>query len=77
MVINEAAVLAAEEGKCMTRRSVRIETGGNLMNIKPTNSSECCAIVSRKNERPSCRFWNPTLDDLTADDWIVVDNPAF
>ena len=39
--------------------------------IKPSNSYETCQlIISRygKAER-AARSWNPTADDLTADDW--------
>lgn len=75
MYIDQAAKMAALEGKCMTRKSVMEETGGMMLNVKPTNTSECCILIERTNRRPggSARWWNPTLEDLTADDWIVID----
>lgn len=44
--------------------------------IYPTNGYDCCIVFSlssmlRRTERQS-RYWNPTADDLTADDWEVV-----
>lgn len=75
MHIHEAAEMAASKGKCMTRKSVMEETNGKLLNVKPTNTSECCILIDRTKRRPggSARWWNPTLEDLTADDWIVID----
>lgn len=44
--------------------------------IYPTNSYDCCvgvnfSSITRRSEWQS-RFWNPTANDLTADDWEVV-----
>lgn len=38
--------------------------------IEPTNSPFCCLIMSKKPIaiKP---YWNPNMDDLTADDWYV------
>ena len=43
--------------------------------IYPTNSYDCCIIfnlssLARKSENYS-RYWNPTADDLMANDWEV------
>ena len=78
MTISKAAAIAAEKGKCMTRESVRAETNGTMLIIKPTNTSECCILIDTRKRRPggSIRWWNPTLEDLTANDWIITDNPC-
>ena len=52
MYINEAAMIAAQEGKCMTRKLIMEETGGLMMNIKPTNTSECCLLIDKTKRRP-------------------------
>ena len=39
--------------------------------IRPTNNPECC-IVYKKN-KPSAKRWNPKAEDLTAEDWTIVD----
>lgn len=38
--------------------------------IEPTDSPDCCIIRSKINSPH--RGWQPTMEDLTADDWIVV-----
>ena len=50
----------------ITRKSLK-EYG---FRVYPTNSSECC-YVTMKNQQPG-KCWNPTADDLVADDWEVI-----
>jgi hypothetical protein len=45
----------------------------------PTNSPECVLTITRAegdNERLSPR-WNPTADDLLADDWAVCEREVW
>lgn len=39
--------------------------------ILPTNSPDCCVIMSVSRGIP-CRGWEPTAGDLMADDWEPV-----
>ena len=67
--ISEAVERALEEKKSITRDSYLEELG---FKIFPTNSSDCCYIASGNGERHPTRCWNPTADDLMADDWKLV-----
>lgn len=40
--------------------------------IRPTNSYDCCIIFVEGKENQQSRYWNPTADDLTADDWECI-----
>lgn len=42
--------------------------------VEPTNTYNCCLLVVYRDGKPerSSRCWNPTADDLTADDWIAL-----
>jgi hypothetical protein len=64
--ISEAVEKALKEDKGITRKSLQ-KYG---FEIHPTNSGECCYVVT-KNQQPS-RCWNPTADDLMADDWELT-----
>ncbi|CAM2774477.1 Thoeris anti-defense Tad2 family protein [Fructilactobacillus fructivorans] len=69
MNIQEASKKAMSKGLLITRR--KWQPGG--MSIIPTNTSLCCLMIPYKSDDidgPSIR-WNPTLNDLTADDWII------
>ena len=69
MKISEAVERALEEKKPITRASYLEELG---FKIFPTNSSDCCYITSGNGERHPTRCWNPTANDLLADDWKVI-----
>ena len=76
MVISDAVLKAAKEKKCIYRTSVYQNDSDWYFKIKPTNSYECCQLISVTNFENSsrrARNWNPTLDDLVADDWEVMD----
>ena len=78
MNIGEATKKAIEEKGVIYRRSCFKAADGEYAVIKPTNSYECCLIVDhfrylgqdRKIER-RFRNWNPTADDIMADDCEV------
>ncbi len=67
MTISEAVKLALKEDKY-------IKLAGSIFRtkIKPTNTSECCIMISEHRSKVMPR-WNPTADDLVSDDWEVVD----
>jgi hypothetical protein len=74
MGIAEAVKKAIEENGLIARKSaVRPESTRYAM-IKPTNSYETCYLIVSIDGKPekSCRCWNPTADDLMADDWCVI-----
>ena len=67
------AVAEALEKNAYIRRSGLIYSE---VLIKPTNSYDCCIILIKGREGQQCRqcrYWNPTADDLVADDWGVVE----
>lgn len=74
MHIHEATAEAARSGKCIARESV---DGYGTSMIKPTNTYDTCLLLYRDGSEDGRfrggRMWNPTLDDLIADDWTVVD----
>lgn len=41
------------------------------MRILPTNTPDCCVMVSDYSSRGPCRGWQPRAEDLAADDWVV------
>lgn len=40
-----------------------------MFKIQPTNSPDCCIMYGVGKPGPR---WNPSKEDLTADDWITV-----
>lgn len=66
MKISEAVTEAMKNKSEITRKSLK-KYG---FRVYPTNSSECC-YVTMKNQQPG-KCWNPTADDLVADDWEVI-----
>lgn len=40
--------------------------------ILPTDSPDCCWIESKASNKGPCRGWQPTAEDLAADDWGIV-----
>lgn len=68
MNIQDATKKALEENKYIRRKSTKHST----TRIKPTNSYDCCLLVVHGKDRQQGRCWNPTADDLMADDWIIA-----
>ena len=73
MYIHEAVKELTVKKPYITRKSwarwSRELHGG--IKLQPTNSPDGCIIesdVDKKNRRS----WNPTAEDLAADDWIAV-----
>lgn len=70
MSIQEAVKIAIEQRKYIRRKTCFY--GRTL--IQPTNTYDCCMIFVQGDRRETqSRFWNPTADDLMADDWEVVE----
>ena len=73
MNIYDAVKKALPENKYIRRKSVNSGMLESKVLIKPTNSYDCCVIlIIGDNEKRQSRFWNPTADDLMADDWEVT-----
>lgn len=67
MNIKDAVEKALSDGKCMYRKSEKEK--GIDVKVKPTTSSwKCCLLISPSQQKIGVR-WNPTADDLMADDW--------
>ncbi|GLG90436.1 MW1434 family type I TA system toxin [Sellimonas catena] len=74
MYIHEAVMKAMRDNALIIRASAR-ETESDIYSaIRPTNSYDTCLLLVMKGERidRACRWWNPTADDLMADDWTVI-----
>lgn len=67
MNIAEAVKKALKTKSCIKR-----ESGTTQTRIKPTDSYDCCIIYVSGKKNQQCRYWNPTADDLIADDWQCV-----
>lgn len=79
MHIHEAIAARDEKRRCIVRecwkeptRYVRADKVifSSPVKIKPTTSPDRCIVLSDVSGQTA--GWQPTADDLTADDWIVV-----
>ncbi len=68
MRIDEAVRKAIEENGSIIRKS----TLESNTRIKPTNTYDCCIIFTIGSNHRQSRYWNPTADDLIANDWDVL-----
>lgn len=73
MNIQEATKRALENDAEIYRESAKKQYSDVYATIKPTNSYDTCILIVNKDEKKKCcRNWNPTADDLMADDWSVI-----
>ena len=74
MKIGEAVKKAREEDACIYRKETMLICSEIYAYIKPTNSYETCMLIICDKGKPqrSSRSWNPTADDLMADDWDII-----
>ncbi len=74
MYIHEAVKKAMEENGKIIRSSVRRPESEIYSVITPTNSYDTCLIETLHNGKlkRAAANWNPTADDLMADDWTVI-----
>lgn len=79
MYIHEAIAARTEKRRCITRESWQNfagfgPNGKTLFRtpiwIRPTTSPDRCIVES--NASGQTAGWQPTMDDLIADDWKVV-----
>ena len=71
MYIHEAVKAAMKERGMISRETKKEDVS---YRIRPTNSYGACQIVTIQDngtQKIACR-WNPTADDLMADDWAVI-----
>lgn len=68
MRIHEAVEKALKEKSPITRTGLRNFGFG----IFPTDSSDCCYLIPKDEKQQPARCWNPTANDLLADDWELV-----
>ena len=68
MNIVQAVELALKKGLFIRRKSTLFSS----TRIKPTNTYDACLVLIDGEIKRQSRFWNPTADDLVADDWEVV-----
>lgn len=69
MKINEAVEKSLKEKKAITRTSWLSDFG---FKVFPTDSRDCCYLIQKDEKQQPARCWNPTANDLLADDWEVV-----
>ena len=74
MYIHEAIEKAIKENGRIIRSSARRPESDLYSVITPTNSYDTCLITVLYNGKPrrTAGRWNPTADDLMADDWTVI-----
>lgn len=74
MYIHEAVREAVRDNALIIRTSARETESDVYAAIRPTNSYDACLLVVMKDGRinRASRWWNPTADDLMADDWTVI-----
>lgn len=78
MKISEAVKRAVEEGKYIQREGIEglFNKSFHQTKIKPTNSYASCIVYTfdqKGNEIRHCKNWNPSAEDLMADDWVLID----
>ena len=77
MYIHEAVKKAQnmKNGK-IYRRSVKRPEQDIYALIRPTNSYDTCQIIVYRHGKPerSARAWNPTANDLAANDWECLED---
>lgn len=82
MYIYEAMSLAVAKGmkpgeKTYIRRTT--PEGWESLGVEPRTASDGCTLRSEKPQQGIDRLfgcqWHPTVDDLMADDWELIDHP--
>ena len=70
----EAVEKAVKENGKIIRSSARRPESDIYSEITPTNSYDACLITVLHDGKPrkTAGRWNPTADDLMADDWTVI-----
>ncbi|MCS4486347.1 DUF2829 domain-containing protein [Staphylococcus americanisciuri] len=69
MNIQEATKLATSNLVTMTRKKWK---ESHQAEVFPTNDSFLQCVLSGKNGKTLSRYWQPSADDLMANDWEVI-----
>ena len=72
MLIHEAVKQALETDSWIIRQNVEVF---KYLAIKPTNTGFNCIVKARFTREHPC--WNPSAEDLMADDWVVVSGDEY
>ena len=74
MHIHVAVKKALEEDGLIIRASAKEPESDIYSAIRPTNSYDTCRLIVMRAGKieGACRWWNPTADDLMADDWTII-----
>lgn len=77
MNIQEAAKRSEKENKMMFRKNAMQINGAIRIGILPTDSYATCLIAKIRDGKviDIMSYWNPTLNDLAADDWELAERP--
>lgn len=68
MNIHEATMIALEDGKFIARTNFK-----DHAKIQPTNGIGGCILSMVDNSKEPRGGWQPSADDLIADDWTVIE----
>lgn len=73
MYIHEAIMALTKMKPCIRRRAWEYPTNSPRIGVKlqPTNSPDGCIVISG-TEKTLRHGWQPTAQDLMAEDWEVV-----
>jgi len=72
--IHEAIKARTADQPCIVREKWKSEYGchaGKGTKIFPTSTPDFCLIFTGYSKTP-CRGWEPSAEDLLADDWITT-----
>ena len=73
MYLRDVVIESLETGRAIYRKSCLHGEADRSVLIKPTNSYDCCQIIVVDcGKARGSRNWNPTADDLLADDWEII-----
>ena len=73
---NEVTINRAISEAIVRKMHIARESWLGYLRVEPTDSSQGCILHDNKNpSSSSCLHWQPTADDLLADDWILVSDP--
>ena len=72
MIISDAIKARHADKQYITREAWRNTYREADIKVFPTDTPDCCVLISLAARGP-CRGWQPTEEDLIAEDWFVTD----
>lgn len=75
MFVHEAIKARTEAKPFITRTAWKVHRSSlsqEYVRLLPTNTPDCCILFSSCSGKIPCRGWQPTEEDLAADDWEIV-----